>query len=176
MRTRERAKGRKNHRGFSMLFHDYFTSAEYAALSARAVKTLIDLWCQFNGGNNGDLCAAMSVMSKRGWTSKDQLKKGLDELLDKGWIIITRMGGKRVARLYAVTFYGIHECGGKLDAGIRPSGVPLQLWRRRIADPLANSVPRRTGQVDPPHGSKVAIEKRLCPAARVKTAPAAPVL
>ena len=80
---RDRQKGRRNHRGFSMLFHDYFTSAEYAAVSPRAVKALLDIYCQFRGSNNGDLCAAWTIMSKRGWTSKDQLDKALRELLEQ---------------------------------------------------------------------------------------------
>jgi hypothetical protein len=153
-----------------MLFHDYFTSAEYAALSPRAVKALLDLYCQFRGSNNGDLCAAWTIMSKRGWTSKDQLDKALRELLETGWIIVTRMGGNRVARLYAVSFLGIDTCGGKLD--VAPNPVPSQLWRKvNGSDPLANSAPRRAGRSVPPHGSKDSVENELRPATRVKTPP-----
>src|SRR5262245_42738644 len=102
---------RKTGRGFSMLIHDYFTSAEYAELSPRALKALLDLYTQFKGNNNGDLCAAWTLMKRRGWTSKDQLGKAMAELLERGWIEVTRQGGfqggRHMARLYAVTWLGI---------------------------------------------------------------------
>jgi len=152
-RTRERMKGRRSTRGFSMLIHDYFTSPEYAQLSARAVKALIDLYTQFRGANNGDLCAAWKVMARLGWTSKDQLHKALAELLEGGWIIVTRQGGRRIPTLYAVTWLGIDPCGGKLE--VSPNPAPLQLWKRRST---ALSLPRPAGQCAPPHG---AIERAL---------------
>lgn len=163
---RFRKPGRKSNRSFSMLIHDYFTSPEYAELSPRAVKALIDLYCQFRGGNNGDLCAAWSVMAPLGWTSKDQLSKALHELIERGWIICTRQGGKRVSSLYAVTFLGIDHCGGKLE--IRANPVPTNLWK--TAKVPALSVSRPTGQCVPPHGSIERAEPALCPAPRVNTA------
>jgi len=132
-----------------MLIHDYFTSPEYAALSSRAVKALVDIYCQFRGSNNGDLCAAWSIMSRRGWTSKDQLAKSVRELLDRGWIEITRQGGRRIPTLYAVTFLGIDKCGGKLD--ISAHAAPSHLWKS--AKLAAHSQPRPMGHIDPPHGS-----------------------
>lgn len=158
---RTRLRGRRSHKGFSMLVHEYFTSPEYARLSPRAVKALLDVYTQFRGNNNGDLCAAWKLMAPRGWTSKDQLAKALQELLDAGWIDITRMGGKRVARLYAVTWLGVDHCDGKLDVKANP--VPAMSWRK----PKVICLTRPTGQSAPPHGSKVAAESELCPALRV---------
>jgi hypothetical protein len=145
-----------------MLVHEYFRSAEYARLSPRAVKALVDLYTQFRGGNNGDLCAAWKIMAPLGWSSKDQLAKALQELLDAGWILITRMGGKRVARLYAVTWLGIDYCDGKLD--VKPNPVPSMAWRQPAK---VICLSRPTGQSVPPHGSKVATEDELCPTPRV---------
>lgn len=150
-----------------MLIHDYFTSQEYAALSPRAVKALVDVYCQFKGGNNGDLVASWSVMSKRGWTSKDQLGKAIAELLEHGWLEITRQGGfkggKHLPRLLAVTWLGIDYCGGKLDC--KPNPVPSMAWRRPA--PPVTLLPRPTGQPAPPHGSVEAQETADCPALRV---------
>jgi hypothetical protein len=150
-------KRRRTTRGFSMLIHDYFTSPEYAELSSRAVKLLIDIYTQFRGSNNGDLTAAWSVMAKRGWTSKDQLGKALRELLERGWVIVTRQGGfkggKHLPRLYAVTWLGIDHCDGKLD--VRPHPAPSHAWKRRDEIIL---LPRHTGQPDPPHGSAETVE------------------
>lgn len=121
-----------------MLIHEYFTSAEYAELSPRAVKLLIDLYCQFRGVNNGDFCATFKVMKQRGWSSNDQLHKALHELLDAGWIVVTRQGGRRVCSLYAVTFLPIDECSGKLD--INPTRLPSHSWKRRIQAPTGGNV------------------------------------
>jgi hypothetical protein len=117
-----------------MLIHAYFSSPEYAALSPRAVKALIDLLTQYRGANNGDLCAAWSIMRKRGWSSKDQLVKAIRELLESGWIIVTRPGGRRITTLYALTFFPIDDCNGKHD--VKPMVAPLHYWRgRNICQP-----------------------------------------
>ena len=127
-----RAKpGRRGQRagGFSMLIHDYFQSPQYAAMSPRAVKLLIDLLCQYRGNNNGDLCASCKVMVACGWKSKCQLSKALAELESRGWVLRTRQGSVNKASLHAVTFFGIDPCDGKFDAGIRPDPMPLHLWK-----------------------------------------------
>lgn len=166
-------KRAKTGRGFSMLIHDYFTSLEYAELSPRAVKALVDLYCQFKGSNNGDLCAAWTLMARRGWTSKDQLAKAVAELLERGWIAVTRQGGRRISTLYAVTWLGIDSCGGKLD--VRADPTPAMTWRRPAmvaSRPAAtvHSLPRPAGQSAPPHGSMAKPEDELCPAVRVNGA------
>src|SRR5438094_3976332 len=90
-------------------------SDEFARLSPFAVKLMTDLLSQYRGDNNGDLCVAWTVMSQRGWRSRDSLGKGLKELLAADFIVVTRQGGRHRASLYAVTFYEIDWCGGKLD-------------------------------------------------------------
>ncbi|HXF67671.1 MAG TPA: hypothetical protein VNK67_13375 [Burkholderiales bacterium] len=108
--------------------HEYFESPEYAELSPRAVKALLDIYCQFRGSNNGLLTASWGIMRARGWRSKSNLRNAVRELLDRGWLITTRRGGRHCATCFAVTFLGIDECGGALD--ITPSPYPLHLWRR----------------------------------------------
>lgn len=169
MRDRKSMKGRRTTRGFSMLIHDYFRSPQYAALSARAVKALIDLYTQFRGNNNGDLCATWSIMRTLGWTSKDQLGKAIAELEECGWIIRTRQGpasralnGRKPPTLYAVTFLGIDHCGGKLD--VQPNPAPSHLWKTMCP-------PRPTGHVDPPHGAKDEGKQAYCPAPRANEHP-----
>lgn len=101
-----------------------YNHEDFKSLSKRAIKLLIDLLTQYNGCNNGDLCAAMKIMKKRGWTSNDQRNKALKELLDKGIIVLSRQGGRKKASLYAVAWKPIDECRGKLD--ISPTDKP---WR-----------------------------------------------
>lgn len=114
--TREKVKSRKNGHSFVSIPHAILEHENYARLSPRSVKLLLDLYGQYRGKNNGDLCAALSIMRKRGWRSKDQLQKAKNELLETGWIIQTKQGGLGIGpNLYAVTFQAINECGGKLD-------------------------------------------------------------
>lgn len=131
-------KGRKTVRGFSMLVHAIWQSPQYAKLSPRAVKLLVDLHCQFRGANNGDLTSAWSVMRKAGWRSKHLLYKAQEELERRGWILKTRKGlrahGTNSATLWALTFEAIHDCRdtqgrNKLDPGIRADPMPLNLWK-----------------------------------------------
>ena len=104
-------------------------SEEFSALSPFANKLLFDLLAQFNGGNNGDLCAAWRLMKQRGWRSKDSLWKALSELRAGDWLEVTRQGGRHIASLYAVSFYAIDYCGGKLD--VKETGSPSGAWRKR---------------------------------------------
>ncbi|MGL6159945.1 hypothetical protein [Microbulbifer sp.] len=91
---------------------------KFATLSPRAKALLFPLAAQYNGRNNGDLCASFSVMRPHGWTSNDQLRKALGELLESGFLIQTRQGRRpNVASLYALSWRPIDECGGKLELG-----------------------------------------------------------
>lgn len=101
-------------------------------LSARGVKLLLDLFGQFDGRNNGDLTAAWSIMSKRGWRSKETLYRALGELLDRRWIVTTRQGGRRICSLYGVTWLAINECGRKID--VSATRTPSGAWK---INPLA---------------------------------------
>ena len=98
-----------------MLRKDVITSEQYANLSYKAIKLLIDVLEQFNGNNNGDLCITMSVMKKKGWVSSGTLHAAKKELLNKGWLEETRKGGRHKCSLFAVSIHPIDECGGKHD-------------------------------------------------------------
>lgn len=133
-----KGRGGMEGKSFSMLVHAYWQSPQYAKLSPRAVKLLVDLVCQYRGTNNGDLTTAWSVMQTSGWRSKGQLFKAQAELEERGWIAKTRQGfrarGVNAATLWAVTFYGIDDCrdsqgNRKLDPGVRVDPMPLHLWR-----------------------------------------------
>lgn len=148
-RNKERYKDARNRREggqFVALPWAVLRSDEFAALCPFANKLLFDLLAQFNGGNNGDLCAAWNLMKKRGWRSKDSLWKGLTELRANGWLETTRQGGKHVASLYAVSFFAIDFCGGKLD--VKKTGSPSGAWRKRPpAAPVLKLLPRQSDQL-----------------------------
>ena len=108
--------------------HVVLRSASFSRLSGHAVKLLMDLVAQYKGDNNGDLCTAWTLMQKRGWRSRDTLNKARRELLAGEWIMVARQGGRHKPTLYALTFYAIDECGGKLDVNATHS--PSGIWRR----------------------------------------------
>lgn len=118
--------------GFAALPHCLLASQVYIGLSAHAVKLLNDLLAQFKGFNNGDLCLAWTIMEKRGWKSRDTLNKARQELLDCELILVSRYGDRKRPHLYALTFFAIDECGGKLD--IKATERPMSTWR--LHDPL----------------------------------------
>ncbi len=119
--------------GFAALPHCLLESNVYIGLSAHAVKLLNDLLAQFKGFNNGDLCLAWSVMEQRGWKSRDTLNKTRKELLNVELIQVARYGDRKRPHLYALTFFAIDECSGKLD--INATNKPTSLWRKHEALP-----------------------------------------
>jgi hypothetical protein len=132
--------------GYAPLYYCVLRSQVYANLSAYAVKLLNDLLSQYYGSNNGDLCATFSVMQKRGWKSKGTLNRAVKELLDVGFIEVSRQGGRHLCSLYALTFYAVDECKGKLD--ISPTSTPKSLWRKNEPLPDIATLQREKQEKD----------------------------
>ena len=105
----------------------------FRTLSPRATKLLIDLIAQYRGHNNGDLSATLKMMRERGWNSSDQLHKAKNELVKKDVIIVTRQGGLNKCSLYAVTWFPIHECSGKLD--VSSTTIAPVNWKNGLPSP-----------------------------------------
>lgn len=132
-KDRVKAKGRADEGSFMRLPHSVVSTRKYANLSGWAVRLLIDLFAQFRGKNNGDLCAAWSVMRERGWRSKGTLTDATAELLDAGIIIKTQQGGRHRPSLYGVSWLAIDECrdsrtkAHKLDHP--PTNVAPGTWK-----------------------------------------------
>lgn len=119
---RAKATGKNGKATFLALPHSVLNSEAYSGLKPRAVKLLVDVASQYNGKNNGDLCAAMTVLEAKGWKSNSSIEIALKELIEAGLIDNTRQGGRNRCSLYAVTWHPIDECGGKLD--IKPAKTP----------------------------------------------------
>jgi hypothetical protein len=126
------ARAKREPGSFVPIPHVILRSQDYANLSAHAVKLLFDLLTQYQGNNNGNLCATWSLMRKRGWRSRDTLQKALQELLRNGWIQQTRQGGMHCASLYGVTFYAL-DPNPKLE--VSPNSFDRGAWARgRLQD------------------------------------------
>ena len=127
-KKRRRNLGRQTTTPFLRLPLDLLIHDSFSTLSPRATKLLIDVAAQYNGHNNGDLCAPLSMMRKRGWKSSDQLFEARTELLDRGLVLTSRQGGLNKCSLFALTWLEINECEGKLD--IQSSAVAPHNWKR----------------------------------------------
>ena len=112
-RKRNIAKGRSESGPFVMLPKSVINSPVYFQLPPRAVKLLVDMLSCYNGRNNGDFCITWSLMEKRGWKSRETLNDARKDLINTGFILVSRQGGRNLSSLYAITFMAIDECKGK---------------------------------------------------------------
>lgn len=128
MQKREKIKGRKNIGSFARMPHQATNSKNYRGLSIKAKALLADANARYNGRNNGDIDFTLKTMNKWGWNSNDTISKAKTELLRKGWLVLTRKGGRNSANLYALTLWPIDECKGKLDR--TATTAPLAYWKQ----------------------------------------------
>lgn len=161
--TLEKAKNRREKGPFAPLPCSVLNHDNFKKLSSKAVKLLMDMVAQLrfkNGGtvNNGDITVALTIMKDRGWNSKESLDYALRELTYYGLIQLTKQGGRHKASLYAVTWWAIDECGGKLD--VKETRVPSnewreskKKWRRPKRKVKLKSVPRFSREIDPYNGA-----------------------
>ena len=91
-------------------------------------------------------------MKPRGWTSKDQLWKALEELEYYGLIVRSRQGGQHMCSLFALTWFDIDECKGKHE--LRASKSPPNNWKlaQKPYSQYLQSLPRHTGNPSPQCG------------------------
>ena len=108
-------------------------SPEFSMLSPTETKLIIDMLSMCNGKNNGDLCITFSMMKERGWKSKSSLDKATKSLLEKKFILLTRKGRaiSKYPNLYALSFFAIDECNGKLDEAIKTTIRPSDSWKEK---------------------------------------------
>ncbi|MFK5914049.1 MAG: hypothetical protein QM484_06725 [Woeseiaceae bacterium] len=115
VKSLSKIKGRKERGSFSRMPHQITNSENYRTLSVRAKALLYDTNARYNGKNNGDFDYTLKNMKKWGWSSNDTIARAKKELLEKGWIVLTRQGGRNKCNLYALTIWAIDNCKGKLD-------------------------------------------------------------
>jgi hypothetical protein len=128
MRRRKAKSTAITYKGFLHLHKPLLESSDFISLKGNSIKLLIDIGQQYNGYNNGDLCASLSIMRKRGWNSNQQLSKALKELIDKNLIMQTKQGGLNIGpNLYAITWQPIDDCNRKLD--VKPTTFPSRSFK-----------------------------------------------
>lgn len=116
-RSRLKTKGRKDGGRFAHLPDNMLRSPEYHSIPGEGVRLLNALAAQYNGYNNGDLTAALSVLRAYGFTSSDTVSTNLRKLEKAGLIVRTRdgmfCGGTSTCALYALGWKPIDACPGK---------------------------------------------------------------
>src|SRR5262245_24585538 len=127
------AQAKRDKGGFLAVPRSVLESRSYIIATPHAKVLLLDLYLQYRGDNNGDLCAAWKFMRLRGWRSEATLNRAKQQLISLGLIVETRKGARpNKASLYAVTWCALDPCNGKLD--ISPQAFPRGAYRLR--DPL----------------------------------------
>lgn len=92
-----------------------------------AHKLVADLSTQYSGYNNGYLCAAWTLLCKRGWKSRTTLAKAVAELEHYRVIERTQQGGRNRPNLFAFSFRRIDGIEGRpLD--VRSTAAPSNVW------------------------------------------------
>ncbi len=139
-------------------------SVEWRGLSGRSTKLLFDLASQYSGKNNGRLCPSFEVMKRdHGWTSKDQLIKAKQELLECSFVVQTRKGrAPRTAEWVGLTWWKLdYEKSMEIDPGTWPHLNFLNLHDALIdpnegrkkpngtAKPVVRSTDRSTPRIPP---------------------------
>ena len=104
--TKRNFKGNKYNEPFVGIVRSVFDAPQFFKLSPHACKLLFELIGQYRGNNNGDLTVAWSVVSKRGWRSKTTLWRCKSELIQAGFICVTRKGRMpKTCELLALTWF-----------------------------------------------------------------------
>lgn len=125
---RHKLTGRKSSFSFLRLPNFMLESKEWAALSANAVKLLLDMAKLYRGNNNGNLSMAWSRLCNEGWSSENTMRRARIELLAAGFLICTRQPLRKRCGLYAISWEPIDECPGKF-LEVKKERVASQLWR-----------------------------------------------
>ena len=90
--AKARFKGGRYSEPFVGIVRSVFDAPAFAGLSPHACKLLLELVGQYRGDNNGNLTLAWSVVSKRGWRSRTTLWRCKAELIEAGFVYVTRKG------------------------------------------------------------------------------------
>lgn len=94
--------------GYSAIPWAVLDSESFKGASDKARSLLFALMRQHNGQNNGRLHLASGWLLEHGWRSKSNNVIARDELIERGLIIQTRVGGLNMgAAWFALTWYDI---------------------------------------------------------------------
>ena len=128
--NRAKITGRGKSPPFVSIYHRITDSEEFGRLSGNALKLLLEPARQYRPGRNGDLSIPWSLLKDRGWRSQGTVADAKRELIEHGWIIETRKGGKNKCSLYALSWYSVDESEKHLEAS---TVTAPNTWKKREA-------------------------------------------
>ncbi len=134
---RAKLTGRKGERAdtFVPMLHIILRDEVFLNLTPVAHKTLNYIASQCNRYNNGDLDICEKNAKKRGLKmSAASLRRGAKELLEAGFIELTRQGGKNRNSLYGLSWYDITFDPKKHDYEYR--GPTMRWLRQKSSSPV----------------------------------------
>lgn len=153
-RAKPRFKGSKYTEPFVGIVRSVFESPAFMALSPHACKLLLELVGQYRGDNNGNLTVAWSVVSKRGWRSRTTLWRCKAELIEAGFVYVTRKGHMpSTCELLALTWFPL-DVSPKFDPEALACFTP-KAYSKGVPVPMAPPRPKRDWTL-PSGGSGVA--------------------
>ena len=154
--SRPKFKSSKITEPFCAIFRSVFESPAFTSLHPHAYKLLLELASQYKGDNNGDLTVAWSVMSKRGWRSKSTLWRCKSELINAGFVYVTRKGHMpSTCELLALTWFPL-DVSRKFDPEALACFTPKAY---KTNTPLPMPAPKLKRDYTLPNGSRDAVEK-----------------
>ncbi|MCA9358390.1 hypothetical protein KC902_03965 [Candidatus Kaiserbacteria bacterium] len=96
--------------GFSRIPHAVLDSQAFIGLTDRGKSLLFALIRQHNGKNNGHLHLTNQWLASHGWRSASMNKQTIAELVERGLIVTTRLGGLNAGcNWYALTWLSISD-------------------------------------------------------------------
>lgn len=99
--------------GFSRIPHAVMDSEAFMGLTDHGKSLLFALMRQVNGSNNGRLQLTNKWLAAQGWRSISMNKQSTAELIDRGLIVTTRLGGLNAGcNWYTVTWLPISNFVG----------------------------------------------------------------
>ncbi len=142
---------------FSAIPHRVMDSAAFMGAGHIAKALLLDLMRQVNGANNGRLHLSYEWLTrKRGWKSRDTIKRAQSELVERGLVVQTCKGGlNKGASLFAVTWLPISDFNG-LDFAAKDyqpgawAMMDKHTPKNNSSVPVAGTAPSRQSVQSPP--------------------------
>lgn len=154
--ARTKFKGSKYNEPFVGIVRSVFDSPAFLALSPHACKLLLELAGQYRGDNNGNLTVAWSVVSKRGWRSRTTLWRCKDELIQTGFVFVTRKGHfPSTCELLALTWFPL-DVSPKFDPEALRCFTPKAY---RANTPLPMPAPKFKPDWTQPNGGRKEVSK-----------------
>ena len=152
-RTRLKIRKRLETGTFLRVPTDVLKCAAFRSLSTKAKALILDIGTQYNGHNNGHLCASWAFMKQQGWVSKQTLQNAMEELVGKGLLELTRQGGRNRCSLVGFTWMPIDAGRVTVALDVPTTRVASGLWRR-CSEAMAGDVAKENASASPIIGAQ----------------------